>query len=96
MKNKSKKQKIIELISYISEDDTLDSCVADKNIKVVCYAPHISYFAWIFNYEGVLVSLIDMGNGHYAFYKSVTNFDVLRAQIINQFNIIKNKNTGGI
>lgn len=96
MKNKSKKEKIIELISYISTDDTLDICVAEKNIKVVTYAPNLGYYIWIFNYENVLVALIDMGNGHYAFYKIATIFDVIVAKIMNQFYLITNKNTGGI
>lgn len=96
MKNKSKKEKTIELISYISTDDTLDTCVGEKNIKVVTHAPNLGYYIWIFNYEDVLVALIDMGNGHYAFYKTATIFDVVIAQIINQFYLIRNKKIGGI
>lgn len=63
-----------ELCEKIAENSILENF--GKELKRVCYAPHIGYRAWIFKYKGTLVSLWDMGNGHYGFYSAADWRDV--------------------
>ena len=81
---RKKWKNISELIDYIAEDDTLDSCA--KYLKCICYAPNIGYKSWIFKYKGTLIALFDLGNGHYDFHKAVTWIDVLLAKIMLKLN----------
>lgn len=55
-----------------------------NDLKCICYAPNIGYRSWIFNYKGVLVALIDIGNDHYDFHTAVTWLDTVHALLIDR------------
>ena len=73
-------QKVRELIGHVAEDSTLDNCY--KDLKCLCYAPNVGFRAWIFKYKGLLVSLWDLGNGHYNFDSIVSHWDLFVAKLI--------------
>ena len=79
MLRQRKWHEVSELAEIISRDALLDSC--SKCLKCLCYAPNVGYRAWIFKYKHTLVSLWDIGNGHYSFHSTVTWFDLLMAKI---------------
>lgn len=59
--------------SFLTED-------LPKELNMVCYAPHIGYYAWIFEYKGIYICFMDDGNGWWQFYSSVEYLDVLKAK----------------
>ena len=75
----SRWDKIIELINIMECDDTL-STIDKKDIKCLCYAPNMRHDAWIFRYMGVLVCLLDLGNGHWVFHTVADCIDYLFAR----------------
>ena len=74
---KDKYRNAIELIKLLREDSTMDNVT--KPIRCLTYAPNLGYRIWIFKYNGTLVALGDLGNGHYAFHSTVSYWDLIKA-----------------
>ena len=51
-----------------------------KELKMVCYAPRIGYYAWIFVYKGVYMCFMDNNNGWWSFHSAVSWIDILLAK----------------
>lgn len=82
-----------ELIDKIEEDHLLDNCKED--LRCVCYAPHLGYRSWIFQYKKEYVALFDAGNGHYTFHMPATRADILIGKIAEHIErIAYNKRKG--
>ena len=80
----NKKWRLInELLERLNGKNFHDFLTEDlpKELKAVCYAPHIGYHAWIFEYKGVYMCFMDTDQGGWwQYYSAVGYLDVLKAK----------------
>ena len=79
----NKKWRLInELLERLNGKNFHDFLTEDlpKELKAVCYAPHISHRAWVIEYKGVYMCFMDQGNGWWSFYSAVGYLDMLIAK----------------